>query len=288
MGSEGSEDAGPAGTGRGRAPAEADWPRGYGESTWWPLVVVAGVVGVYAGVGLVVLAHRPMPLLGPLPGPVVFLAGVGVFLAGLAGWNYHAFVYRYWQRARPAIADRFRWGMALFLCSEVVTFGSGVAYYVYLRSGTWPPGPLPDVLSSLVAVNTAILVTSSVTLHLAEGALREDRRRRFAGLLAGTVLLGVVFLIGQAREYYEFVVREGFTITRGVYGSAFFGLTGLHGLHVAMGVVLLSIILARTLRGQYAADRHASVTTVSMYWHFVDAVWLVLVAVLYVGATVTV
>jgi cytochrome c oxidase subunit 3 len=137
-----------------------------------------------------------------------------------------------------------------------------------------------------VLANTALLVTSSLTLHYAHGALESSNRRGFLAGLGVTTLLGVVFLGGQALEYREFLVHEGFGLADGAFASAFYGLTGLHGLHVALGVVLLGITLARALAGQFDADRDASIATVSLYWHFVDVVWLVLVAVLYVGAVV--
>jgi cytochrome c oxidase subunit 3 len=113
-----------------------------------------------------------------------------------------------------------------------------------------------------------------------------NRFKRFIRLLGTTLLLGLIFLSGQALEYYEFIVQEGFTITEGAYGSAFYGLTGLHGLHVGLGAVLISIVFIRALFGQYSAEKHVSVSTVSMYWHFVDVVWVFLVIVLYAGAIV--
>jgi cytochrome c oxidase subunit 3 len=122
-----------------------------------------------------------------------------------------------------------------------------------------------------------------VTLHFAHVALRNDNRKRYVWLLGVTLLLGIVFIGGQIFEYYEFI-HGGFTLTDGVFGSAFYGLTGLHGLHVTLGALLLGIVFVRSLFGQYSADRHTSVTTVSMYWHFVDLVWVFLVVVLYVGA----
>ena len=271
----------------GHGPADPDWPHGYGEATWWPIVVVAGVVGIYAGVGLVVLAGLETPLVGPVVGPLVLAGGLVTFLGGVAGWTYQGFVSGYRLRRWTDVTDRFRWGAVLFVCAEVATFGAAFAYYGFVRAGPWPPGHLPDLLSSLVAANTALLVASSGTLHVAHEALLDGRRRRFVGLLGATVLLGLVFLIGQAYEYYEFLVVEGFTPTGGAYASAFYGLTGLHGLHVAFGVTMLAVVLARARYGQYDADRHASVTTATLYWHFVDAVWLLLVAVVYVGAAVT-
>jgi cytochrome c oxidase subunit 3 len=107
-------------------------------------------------------------------------------------------------------------------------------------------------------------------------------------LLGVTLLLGVVFIAGQAYEYYEFIVHKGFALGSGdfsqVFASGFYALTGLHGLHVSLGAVLIAIVFVRALRGQYSSERHVSVSTVSMYWHFVDIVWIFLVVVLYVGA----
>jgi cytochrome c oxidase subunit 3 len=129
-------------------------------------------------------------------------------------------------------------------------------------------------------------VASSITIHFAHHALLKGNRKRFVRLLGVTLLLGFVFLGGQVYEYYEFIVHKGFTLTEGAYGSAFYGLTGLHGLHVGLGAVLLSIIFIRALFGHYSAEKHVSVSTVSMYWHFVDIVWIFLVVVLYAGAIV--
>jgi cytochrome c oxidase subunit 3 len=268
-------------------PAVEDWPRGFDEASWWPFVTAAGATGLYVGLALYVLAQGNSPIAPQVAGPAVFVASTLLFLAGLYGWVYHAFVSHFWSRD-PTHHDpvKLRWGMTLFLGTEVATFGAGFVYYFFVRVGSWPPegAELPHLLSSLILVNTVILVASSVTLHWAHVRLRDGNRRSFLRWLAVTLALGLVFLGGQALEYYEFVVNEGFTLTSGVYASAFFGLTGLHGLHVTLGAVLLGVVLARTLAGQYSAERHTSVTTVSMYWHFVDAVWIFLVVVIYVGA----
>jgi cytochrome c oxidase subunit 3 len=180
--------------------------------------------------------------------------------------------------------------MVLFLGSEVATFGAGFVYYFFIRTSAW--NNLPElvesgnILGSLVIINTIILVISSVTLHYAHIALRKNDRQKFIRLLGATLLLGVVFIGGQIYEYYEFIIHENFTIAEGAYASAFYGLTGLHGLHVSLGAVLLGIVFVRALYGQYDAERHTSVSTASMYWHFVDAVWIFLVVVLYAGAIV--
>ncbi|WP_254543535.1 cytochrome c oxidase subunit 3 [Halomarina pelagica] len=270
-------------------PAVEDWPRGFGEASWWPFITALGGAGFYVGAALFVLGNGEEPLIDPLIGPAVFVGSTFVFLAGLYGWLYHAFIVNFWEGEPEGTSSRgLRLAMLLFLGSEISTFGAGFVYYFFIRAGTWPPtgGELPHLLSSLVLINTAILVVSSFTLHYAHVALLNGKRGRFKGLLAVTLLLGVVFLGGQVLEYYEFIVGAGFTLQQGVYASAFFGLTGLHGLHVTLGAVLIAIVFIRALYGQYSPDRHTSVSTVSMYWHFVDAVWIFLVVVLYVGAEV--
>ncbi|PSP65833.1 heme-copper oxidase subunit III [Halobacteriales archaeon QH_8_67_27] len=266
-------------------PAVEDWPRGFGEASWWPFVTAAGAAGVYVAAALFVLGQGEDPLVGPMAGPAAAVGSVVLFLAGLYGWLYHAFVVNFWERGTDEhSAGTLRFAMILFLGSEIATFGAGFVYYFFIRAGAWPPSELPHLLSSLVLINTGILIVSSFTLHYAHVALMKNKRTRFLQLLAFTLALGVVFIGGQALEYYEFIVNEGFTLTGGAYASAFYGLTGLHGLHVSLGAVLLGIVFYRSIKGQYSDKRHTSVSTASMYWHFVDVVWVFLVVVLYVGA----
>ncbi|WP_332898633.1 cytochrome c oxidase subunit 3 [Haladaptatus sp. CMSO5] len=277
------EDASDDHGGHHHLPAVEDWPRGFGEASWWPFITALGGAGLYVGAALFVLARGETALVDPMAGPGVFVASTFLFLAGLYGWLYHAFVVNFWDG--DGHSKGLRLGMVSFLGTEVATFGAGFVYYFFIRAGAWPPEHIPHgFLGSLVIINTALLIVSSVTLHYAHVALRKGNRTRFIQLLAATLLLGVVFLGGQVYEYYEFIIVEGFTLTEGVFASAFFGLTGLHGLHVSLGAVLLGIVFIRSLKGQYDAERHTSVSTVSMYWHFVDAVWVFLVVVLYVGA----
>ncbi|NKE35975.1 heme-copper oxidase subunit III [Natronococcus sp. JC468] len=264
-------------------PAPEDWPRGFGEASWWPLVTAIGIAGLYFGAALATLADGADPLVGWLLPFALIVGGVGIFLGSLYGWTYHGFVSSYWERASAEEGLDLRWGMVLFLATDVMTFSAGFVYYFFVRTGPWPPGELPTLLSSVVAINTAILILSSLTLHVAHEAIRDGHRRRFLALLGATVALGVIFVGGQLFEYYELLVVEGTGVTD-VFGSAFFALTGLHGLHVALGVVLLGIVLVRALAGQFSADRHTAVETVAMYWHFVDVVWVFLVVTLYVGA----
>ena len=268
-------------------PAEEDWPRGFGEASWWPFITAVGGAGFYVGVALWVLGMGEEPLVGLTVGPATIAGSVLLLLVGIYGWLYHAFVADFWERGTATrSSSALRFGMLLFLGSEIATFGAGFVYYFFIRAGAWPPQELPHLLGSLVIINTAILIASSVTLHFAHVSLRRGNQKRFMRLLGVTLLLGIVFIGGQAYEYYEFIIGDGFSITEGAFGSAFYGLTGLHGAHVTLGAILLGIVYARGLSGQYTAERHTSVSTASMYWHFVDAVWIFLVVVLYVGAAV--
>ncbi len=264
-------------------PAVEDWPRGFGEASWWPFITAIGGAGIYVGVALWILAD----IVGPLAGPATLVGSVGLFLLGIYGWLYHAFITKFWSRDTTEHGhDSLRWGMIAFLGSELATFGAIFAYYFYFRAGAaWGlPETTPELVNSLILANTAVLIASSFTLHWAHVALRNDDRTNFLRGMGLTLLLGVVFLGGQALEYFEFIATYGFTWDQGVYASAFFGLTGLHGLHVMLGVVFLGIVFIRGLYGQYSAEKHLSVSTASMYWHFVDVVWVFLVVVLYVGA----
>jgi cytochrome c oxidase subunit 3 len=272
-------------------PAVEDWPRGFGEASWWPFVTAIGAAGIYVAAGLFVLSQAENPLVSETIGAASAVLSVGVFLAGIYGWLYHAFVANFWERGTNYHSDRtLKFAMLLFLGSEVATFGAGFVYYFIIRGGeVWSAELLPHsghVFGNLVLANTIILVISSITLHYAHVKLLDDDRQSFIRWLAITILLGVIFIGGQALEYYEFIVGEGFTIAEGAYASAFYGLTGLHGLHVTMGAVLLGIVFVRAIYGQYSAERHTSVSTASMYWHFVDVVWIFLVVVLYIGAEV--
>jgi cytochrome c oxidase subunit 3 len=181
-------------------------------------------------------------------------------------------------------------GIVLFIVSEAVMFGAFFAQYFYNRilSDGWPtraglpPGfervpafPLPIIL-------TVLLVSSGFTAHFAQSAIRRDDRDAFQGWLIVTILLGAGFLGGQAFEYTNLIVGEGFSITSGIYGTVFYCLTGLHGLHVTVGVLVLIGVLIRSFMGHFSARSHFGVEGTVLYWHFVDAVWIALLLALYI------
>ncbi|HUI59635.1 MAG TPA: cytochrome c oxidase subunit 3, partial [Steroidobacteraceae bacterium] len=127
---------------------------------------------------------------------------------------------------------------------------------------------------SLPAVNTAILLSSGVTITIAHHALRAGKRGTLTLFLALTFILGFTFVGLQAHEYGEAYREMGLRLSTGIYGSTFFMLTGFHGLHVTIGAIMLTVIWIRVLRGHFTPQRHFAFEAVAWYWHFVDVVWL--------------
>jgi cytochrome c oxidase subunit 3 len=169
-------------------------------------------------------------------------------------------------------------GMLLFIGSEIMFFGGLFAAYFNVRASNteWPPKGF-EIEPSIAAVVTVILVTSSFTMQRAVSRIKVGDRRGMVRALAVTLLLGVVFLMLQVYDYSTL----HFGINTGVYGSLFYSLTGFHGAHVFGGVVGISVILLRGASGQFSAKHHVAVEAVSIYWHFVDVVWIALFSTIY-------
>jgi cytochrome c oxidase subunit 3 len=171
-------------------------------------------------------------------------------------------------------------GMFLFIGSEVMLFGSFFAAYFFIRVVNNEPWPAPgDHLPVFVAgVNTAILVTSSFTMHWALQSVKRDHR---AGLKAGLVLtlcMGLVFLLTQIMEY----ARVGFAPGDNSFATIFFSLTGLHGAHVFVGLTLLLFTTIRAFRGHFSSEAHLGVEIPGIYWHFVDVMWIIVYTTVYI------
>ncbi len=240
-------------------------------------------------------------------GPWSTAAGAILFIYVLFWWFGNVIgeseggLYRDWE-------DRsFRLGMTWFIVSEIAFFGAlfGVLFYErqisvpWLASfgsrftpypgfqGVWPSsGPMGQSFSTVTpwgipALNTLLLLSSGLTVTWAHWGLKNDRRGQTILGLFLTVALGVVFLGFQAHEFHEAYTRLGLTLGTGVYGATFFLLTGFHGLHVTLGVIMLSVILTRCIRGHFKPDHHFAFEAVSWYWHFVDVVWLLLFVFVY-------
>ena len=181
-------------------------------------------------------------------------------------------------------------GMILFICSEVMFFSGLFAAYFSVRASAiqWPPIVANDPALTehfnlhaepwFAAGLTLILITSSVTCQLGVWAIRRDDRTGFIRAMGVTLVLGIVFLIGQIYDY----ATLGFGVSDTPFGTTFYTLTGFHGAHVFGGAVMLSVVLYRGLAGQFSSRHHDAVEATSLYWHFVDVVWIALFATLYI------
>jgi cytochrome c oxidase subunit 3 len=173
-------------------------------------------------------------------------------------------------------------GMFLFIASEAMLFGAFFTAYFFVRvvnpsaSETWPPEP-HEFPVFVAAVNTVILVTSSFTMHWAVQSIRRGHRRGLQAGLVATILLGLAFLLTQAIEY----AHVGFNTSDGAFASAFFGLTGLHGGHVFIGLSLLVFSAVRAFRGHFSPEHYHGVEIPGIYWHFVDIMWIVVYTAVY-------
>ena len=172
-------------------------------------------------------------------------------------------------------------GMLLFIASEVMFFGGLFATYFNARAsapaGEWHPPPPGHLDLPLAAVLTAILIASSFTMQFGVWAIRRGDTGKLRLWTAVTLGLGILFLAGQLYDYSQL----GFGIADSSFGTVFYTLTGFHGAHVFGGVVGLTIVLARAMRGQFSAPNHVAVEAVSVYWHFVDVVWIAVFSTIY-------
>jgi cytochrome c oxidase subunit 3 len=176
-------------------------------------------------------------------------------------------------------------GMLLFITSEVMFFAGLFAAYFNVRANApvWPPAEFQDKLHVLPFVGpaTVLLILSSFTCQVGVWAIRRNDRRGLTRALAITVILGVTFLIMQAIDYTQ-LYADGVRLDAGTFGTTYYTLTGFHGAHVLGGVLMLSVCLYRSMSGQFSSRHHDMVEATSMYWHFVDVVWILLFSVLYI------
>jgi cytochrome c oxidase subunit III len=177
------------------------------------------------------------------------------------------------------LPSRGRVGMFCLIIGESAIFTIFVVAYVYYI-GRSAYGPTPQVLDVPI-FNTICLLSSSITIIFAEHAIQHGAMRRFAALWALTMLLGIEFLAGTAIEWRKLIFDDGLTIRTNLFGTTFYSLVGLHATHVIVGLIMLSLVLIFTLLGRIE-QRHAErIQVLSLYWHFVDAVWVVVFTVVY-------
>jgi cytochrome c oxidase subunit 3/cytochrome o ubiquinol oxidase subunit 3 len=172
-------------------------------------------------------------------------------------------------------------GMACLIIAESAIFLIFVVAYIFYI-GKSLTGPTPAQVLELPIFGTVCLLSSSITVHFAVAALRKSKLRAFTGWLAGTVLLGSIFLLTTAREWYHLIHDEGLTIQTNLFGTTYYSLVGLHATHVVVGLIMLSLALGFSLSGLVTEEHSEKLETLSLYWHFVDAVWIVVFTVVYV------
>ena len=244
----------------------------------------------------------PWPLVGAIAGGVLAI-GTVLYMHDVTGWLIPIGIalilltmYLWWRDVvheaevgghhTPIVQLGLRYGMALFIASEVMFFAA--FFWAYFNAALfptdeigsqWPPVGIETFDPfDLPLLNTLVLLLSGVTVTWAHHALRENNRRDLIRGLLATVLLGVFFTALQAYEYGH----AAFSFTDGIYASTFFMATGFHGFHVIVGTLFLLVCLFRAMAGQFKPDHHFGFEAAAWYWHFVDVVWLFLFACIYV------
>ena len=272
---------------------------------------------LYASVGLCALmVGLANTLHGVSWGPACAVIGALAMIAVLFFWWRDTIKESISGLHEGLLSGSYRQGMIWFIFSEVMFFAAlfGALFYVRWLALPWLAGegnnamthellwpefqaiwPLTvspedaqkgEVTSAVMgawglpAINTAILLASSVTLTIAHHALIAGERGKLILFQAATILLGIVFLCLQAWEYVH-AYDIGLTFDAGIYGSLFFMMTGFHGLHVTLGTIMLIVCFFRILKGHFSADNHFMYEASAWYWHFVDVVWLFLFFVVY-------
>ena len=284
------------------------------EQSKWPIVASLGMFLTMVGAGMMLngmSAGNESPW-----GHYIFFAGGLVMAWMLFGW-FGDVIRESQAGLYSAQMDRsFRWGMGWFIFSEVMFFSAffGALFFVRYFAVPWLGGegdkgisnmlwegfdaqwplmtnPDPEAYKgptalvdpwTLPLINTALLITSSVTCTKAHHALLADNRTATQAWLALTLILGAIFLVVQGYEYYHAYNDLGLTLNSGIYGSTFFLLTGFHGAHVTLGAIMLLVMYIRIKRNHFSPQNHFGFEAAAWYWHFVDVVWIGLFLFVYI------
>jgi len=271
------------------------------EPSRWPIVGTLALFTSFIGGGIM--------LNGSGFGAFILGLGIAALIYLFAGWFSDVISESLAGNYNKQVDVSFRWGMSWFIFSEVMFFAAFFGALFYARNyavpwlggegakllthttlwpdfkAIWPLLVTPDASAytqikevipawGVPALNTAILLSSGATVTFAHWSLKNSNRKALCWWLAATVALGVSFVYFQAGEYVHAYHELDLTLQSGVYGSTFFLLTGFHGFHVTMGATMLTVILARSIKGHFTAENHFAFEAVAWYWHFVDVVWL--------------
>ena len=242
-------------------------------------------------------------------GPYVLALGLGILAYMFFGWFAEVIRESEQGSYNDRVDSSFRWSMGWFIFSEVMFFAGFFGALFYARvlvmpwlgdldhkaflwpdfSAQWPNAGPAGVVEPfqtmgpfwIPTINTALLLTSGVTLTIAHHALRENHREKVILWLGLTIVLGAVFMGFQAYEYIHAYRDLNLKLSSGIFGSTFYLLTGFHGFHVFVGTLMLLVVWFRLLKGHFSADRHFAFEGAAWYWHFVDVVWLGLYVIVY-------
>jgi cytochrome c oxidase subunit 3 len=172
-------------------------------------------------------------------------------------------------------------GMYSLIAAEAAIFTIFVVAYLFY-TGKSLSGPMPSEVLSPPIFYTVCLLSSSLTIHFAATNLRRGKVRVFAAWWLLTIILGATFLYGTASEWQRLIYKDGLTITTNLFGTTYYSLVGLHGFHVIVGLLALSTVMGFTVLGAVKEEHAERIDVLSLYWHFVDAVWVVVFTVVYV------
>lgn len=276
----------------------------------WPIVgaVALFLIAVGAGNYVVEVTKEQSGF-----GLQVLLVGFVILLVMVVGWFRDQINESMSGLYSAQLGRSYRQGMMWFIFSEVMFFAAFFGALFYARviaipwlggasnnamtnevlwptfEALWPLVSTPDGTTTtamgawgLPAINTVILLISSVTLHFAHTGLEQEKRKQLTAMLGFTILLGCIFLGLQVYEYIHAYQDLGLTLQSGVYGNTFFMLTGFHGLHVTLGTIILIVLFFRVLKGHFTPKEHFAFQAGAWYWHFVDVVWVMLFIFVYV------
>ena len=271
----------------------------------WPIVGSVGLLFMMLGVSTW--------LNGADSGFWIMMGGVGIMIFMLIGWFGTVINESVGGLYNAQVDKSFRMGMFWFIFSEVMFFAAffGALFYARNMSVPWLGGDSNNFFTNLLLwegfeaswptngpgevggefetmgpfglplINTAILLTSSITVTIAHHALIAGKRAILSTFLALTFILGFIFVYMQAVEYVHAYQDLNLKLSSGIYGSTFFMLTGFHGMHVTIGAIMLTIIWLRVVKGHFSPDNHFAFEATAWYWHFVDAVWVGLYVFVY-------
>ncbi|GAK23128.1 LOW QUALITY PROTEIN: cytochrome c oxidase polypeptide III [Vibrio sp. JCM 19052] len=277
----------------------------------WPIVGAFALFLVAVGAGMTVQGTQSDGAVGTLGG-IILAVGMLFLLYMLAGWFSNVITESLTGKYSAQITRSFRQG-SWFIFSEIMFFGAffGALFYARMISVPWLGGadnnamthevlwpafeaiwPLTTTPGGITTqampwqgiplTNTILLLSSSITLHMAHISLEQDKRTALIVWLEITIVLAGFFLYYQAVEYAHAYQDIGLTLQSGVYGNTFFMLTGFHGLHVCLGTIFLIVLLFRIAKDHFSPKNHFAFQAGSWYWHFVDVVWLCLFVFVYV------